>query len=179
MNVSSSRRSSPAFNRRGFAEPDLDSSGFDFVAEDAEVPGPPRLSEHEERLRLNTLHTLLRLRDLEHPVVAAMCEVLRSVFDAPTAGKSAIDRLRFPLHSCEACPEAKALCIPALAPHSIALLMGARCGMASGCGCVDGVNTEKTSMNVSSGVQHIAVGPLHSRERSGPELSIFLMKGVY
>lgn len=95
MNVSSSRRSSPAFNRRGrFAELDLDTTGFDFVAEDADIPGPPRLPEHEELLRLDTLHTLLRLRDLEHPVVAAMCEVLRSVFDAPLAGKLAIDVLK-------------------------------------------------------------------------------------
>lgn len=74
--------------RRGrFVDEDVDTSGFTFWEGNPAIPGAPGLGEEEEKLRLETLHSLVKISDTDDPVLMSMCRLVRSVLRVPVAGE--------------------------------------------------------------------------------------------
>jgi hypothetical protein len=76
-----------------FVDNGVDTSSFEFKPGDASIVGAPVLPEEEEKKRIDTLSTLVKISDTDDPVVASMCNLVRSVFEVPLAGKSLADYL--------------------------------------------------------------------------------------
>jgi hypothetical protein len=53
---------------------------------DPNYQGAPKLREDEERHRLETLVSLIKISDTEDPVVLSMCKLVRSLMRVPVAG---------------------------------------------------------------------------------------------
>lgn len=83
-----SKTSQPSGRGGKFVDESVDTSRFLFKPGNDSIPGPPVLPDDEERKRLETLFTLVKISDTEDPVVASMCKLVRSVFGVPMAGKS-------------------------------------------------------------------------------------------
>eukprot|EP00884_Botryococcus_braunii_P001110 jgi/Botrbrau1/109/Bobra.0022s0098.1 len=95
MSVGMACKASQVFGRGGkFVDDSVDTSSFVFKPGNDSIQGPPSLPDDEERRRLETLFTLVKISDTEDPVVASMCKLVRSVFGVPVAGVSIVDEDR-------------------------------------------------------------------------------------
>lgn len=74
--------------RRGrFVDEHVDTSGFTFWEGSPAIAGAPGLGEDEEQLRLDTLHSLVKISDTDDPVLMSMCRLVRSILRVPVAGE--------------------------------------------------------------------------------------------